>query len=221
MRQISRVAGESGVDALAGAGRDRGRRLDILEHGKAVGCFRHDREMEAALGAWLRKPRLLLVQIVGLVLRVSATRADSDEPRALQLEIHDYVLHDRAGADSPLLSVLVVGIHVPIFERFEAGPETNLIVPRRVVRVRPPGEMQETGQGLEVMSHAREDELELLVIAGSPESNALHALIDCHDHSPDSRAPMGSDEMSPSDVPLLLRITGIRLAFYADFDLHA
>ena len=28
-------------------------------------------------------------------------------------------------------------------------------------------------------------------------------------------------EMSPSDVPLLLTITGIRLTFYADFDLHA
>ena len=27
-------------------------------------------------------------------------------------------------------------------------------------------------------------------------------------------------EMSPSDVPLLLTITGIRLTFYADFDLH-
>jgi len=28
-------------------------------------------------------------------------------------------------------------------------------------------------------------------------------------------------EMSPSDVLLLLTITGIRLTFYADFDLHA
>ena len=75
---------------------------------------------------------------------------------------------------------------MPIFERFEAGPEADLIVPCRVVRVRPPGEMQETWQRLQVMPHAREDQLELLVIARSPEPNPLHALIDCHGRSPDS-----------------------------------
>jgi len=37
-------------------------------------------------------------------------------------------------------------------------------------------------------------------------------------------SPVGtriSDEMSPSDMPLLLSVTGIRLTVYADFDLHA
>src|SRR6266550_4335072 len=42
------------------------------------------------------------------------------------------------------------------------------------------------------MPHAREHELELLVIARSPESHALHALIDSHDRS----LPIALDEKS-------------------------
>ena len=102
---------------MARVGGDRSRRFDILEHGKAVGRFGHDREVKAALRAWLREPSLLLVQIVGLILRMAATRADSDEPRAFELKIHDYVFHDRPGTHGPLFGMLVVGIHVPVVQR--------------------------------------------------------------------------------------------------------
>ena len=94
---------------------------------------------------------------------------------------------------------------MPVLERVEAGPEAHLIVPGRVVGVRPPGQVQKAGQGLEMVPYAREDELELLVVAGAPESHALHALIDGHDivlptdgagggpvaHSVQSSAPTG------------------------------
>ena len=180
------LTGRSSIDCLACAGRDCRWRRDILEHGKAVGRFGHDREVKAALRAWLCEPRLLLVQIVRLILCVPAAGAHSDEPCALEFEVYDYVFYDRTSADGPLFGVFVVGVHVPIFERFEAGPEADLIVPCRVVRVRPPGEMQETGQRLQVMPYTRKDQLELLVVARRPEPNPLHALIDCHDRSPDS-----------------------------------
>jgi hypothetical protein len=87
-------------------------------------------------------------------------RAHSDEPRALEFEVYDYVFYDRASADGPLFGVFVICIHVPIFEGFEAGPEADFIVPRRIVRVCPPGEMQETGQRLQMMPYTREDQLE-------------------------------------------------------------
>jgi hypothetical protein len=45
--------------------------------------------------------------------------------------------------------------------------------------------MQETGQRLQVMSHTSEHQLELLVVAHSPEPDPLHALINRHDHSPE------------------------------------
>ena len=142
---------------------------------------------EGAVAQKIVKPaRLLLVQIVRLILCMPTARTHTNQPRALEFEIHDYVFYNRTGPDGPLFGVFVVGIHVPIFERFEAGPEADLIVPCRVVRVRPPGEMQETGQRLQVMPHPREDQLELLVVARSSEPNPLHALIDCHDYSPDS-----------------------------------
>ena len=180
----SSLTGRSSIDGLEYAGRDLRRRCDILENGKAVRRFRHDRKAKAALRAWLCEPRLLLVQIVRLILCMPTARTYSDKPRALEFKVYDYIFYNRASANGPLFGVLVVGVHVPIFERFEAGPEADLIVPCRVVRVRPPGEMQETGQRLEVMSHTSEDQLELFVVARSPEPNSLHALIDCHDHSP-------------------------------------
>jgi hypothetical protein len=186
----SGTGGGSSIDGLARAGPDLRRRRNILEHGKAVGRFRHDRETKAALRAWLCKPRLLLMEIVGLILRMTAARANSDQPRALEFEIRDYVFYDRAGAHSPLFGVLVVGIHVPIFERFDTGPEADLIVPCRVVRVRPPGEMQKTRQGLELMPYTSEHQFELLVVADSPEPDPLHALIDCHDPSPEGASLM-------------------------------
>jgi hypothetical protein len=133
----SSLTGKSSIDGLEYAGRDLRRRCDILENGKAVGRFRHDRKSKAALRAWLCEPRLLLVQIVRLILCMPTARTYSDEPRALEFKVYDYVFYDRASANGPLFGVLVVGVHVPIFERFEAGPEADLIVPCRVVRVRP------------------------------------------------------------------------------------
>src|SRR5947207_8785409 len=96
--------------------------------------------MEAALRAGLREPRLLLMQMVGLVLCVAATRANPDETRAFELEVHDDVFHDRAGAHRPLLGMLVVGVHVPVLERLEARAEAHYVVPGRIIRARPPGQ---------------------------------------------------------------------------------
>jgi hypothetical protein len=55
------LAIRSGVDGLARADRSGRERLDILEYGEAIGCLRHDREMEPALWAGLREARLLLM----------------------------------------------------------------------------------------------------------------------------------------------------------------
>ncbi len=68
---------------------------DVLEHGKAVGRFRHPGEVEAALRTWLGKRMLLLIQFVRLVLGVPAARTDADKAGALELEIGDDVFHDR------------------------------------------------------------------------------------------------------------------------------
>src|SRR5260370_8714182 len=56
---------------------------DVLEHGKAVGRFRHPGEVEAALRTWLGKRMLLLIQFVRLVLGVPAARTDADKAGGL------------------------------------------------------------------------------------------------------------------------------------------
>src|SRR5207245_10917641 len=63
---------------------------DVLEHGKAVGRFRHPGEVEAALRTWLGKRMLLLIQFVRLVLGVPATRTDAAKAVALaaQMSVH-------------------------------------------------------------------------------------------------------------------------------------
>src|SRR6476646_5806869 len=110
--RLNPLYGASSIDGLPRAGRHRGSRHDVFEHGKAVRRFRHDREMKPALRTGLREPRLLLMQIVRLVFGMSATRADSNKARALQFKIHDYVFHDRAGTNGPLFGMFVVGVHV-------------------------------------------------------------------------------------------------------------
>src|SRR5215469_6811269 len=110
----------------------------VLEDGRAVACFWHRWEMIAAFWARLGQYCLFDVQIERLVLNVRASRADADQPGSLELEVRDDVLHDRAGAHRPFLGMLVVGIHVPVVQSLVARPEADLVMPSRILRVRPP-----------------------------------------------------------------------------------
>src|SRR5258708_14212019 len=82
---------------------------DVLEHGKAVGRFRHPGEVEAALRTWLSKRMLLLIQFVRLVLGVPAARTDADKAGGLWVQIGCDVFPDRPSNDPPTLGVLVGG----------------------------------------------------------------------------------------------------------------
>ena len=130
--------------------------------------------------AGLRQYCLFDVQIERLVLNVRASRADADQPGSLELEIRNDVLHDCAGAHRPFLGMLVKGIHVPIIQSLVARPEADLVVPSRVLRMRPPSEMKKTGQALQMVPHIRKNYFEFLVIVCARESNPLHALINRH-----------------------------------------
>src|SRR5262249_29242409 len=110
----------------------------VLEHGRAVVCFRHRWEMIAAFWAALRQYCLFDVQIERLVLNVRASRADADQPGSLELKVRNDFLHDRAGAHRPFLGMLVVNIHVPVVQSLVTRPETDLVVPGRVLRMCPP-----------------------------------------------------------------------------------
>src|SRR5580700_2155810 len=110
----------------------------VLENGRALACFWHHREMIATFWAGLRQYCLFNVQIERLVLNVRASRADADQPGSFELEVRNDVLHDRAGAHCPFLGMLVVGIRVPVVQSLVARPEADLVVPSRVLRMRPP-----------------------------------------------------------------------------------
>src|SRR5580704_8137158 len=89
-------------------------RVNIFEYRCAIGCFRHHWELEAALWTRLRQHLLLLMQIVGFVCDMGATRAHSDKTRVLQFEVGNDVFHDGATSNRPRLGLLVVGVHVPL-----------------------------------------------------------------------------------------------------------
>src|ERR1700730_10871118 len=110
----------------------------VLENGRALACFWHHREMIATFWAGLHQYCLFNVQIERLVLNVRASRADADQPGSFELKVRNDVLHDRAGAHCPFLGMLVVGIHVPVVQSLVARPEADLVVPSRVLRMRPP-----------------------------------------------------------------------------------
>lgn len=118
--------------------------------------------MKLALGTLLPQHRLLLGEVVLLVLRVVADGADTQQPRPDELKVGDYVLHD-GSVGGPRLAVLVVGVLVPVVQGPTAGPETALVVPAPVVRVLPPGEVQEAGQRHEVATRVGEEDFEFLV----------------------------------------------------------
>ena len=102
-------------------------------------CFWHHWEMIATFWAGLGQYCLFDVQIERLVLNVRTSWANADQPGSLELEVRNDVLHDRAGAHRPFLGMLVVSIHVPVVQSLVAGPEADLVVPSRVLRMRPPG----------------------------------------------------------------------------------
>ena len=134
----------------------------VLEDGRAVSGFRHYWKVIPAFWAGLSQYCLFDVQIERLVLDVRASRANADQPGSLELEIRNDVLHDCAGAHRPFLGMLVIGIHVPIIQSLVARPEADLVVPSRVLRVCPPGEMEKTWQSLQMMPYIAEDDLESL-----------------------------------------------------------
>src|SRR5208283_3471011 len=43
----------------------------------------------------------------------------------------------------PILGMLVVGVHVPVVKGLVAGPETDLVMPCRILGMGPPGEVEE------------------------------------------------------------------------------
>lgn len=118
--------------------------------------------MKLALGALLPQHRLLLGEVVLLVLRVVADGADAQQPRPDELKVGDDVLHDGA-VGGPRLAVLVVGVLVPVIQGPAAGPEAALVVPAPVVRVLPPGEVQEAGKCHEMATRVGKEDLEFLV----------------------------------------------------------
>lgn len=118
--------------------------------------------MEPAFGALLMQNSLLLRKVVFLILRMVADRADSQEPSSDELKVCNDILHDCA-VGSPRLAVLVVRVLVPVVQGSSARPEAALVVPAPVVRVLPPGEVQEPGQRHEVAACVGEEDFELFV----------------------------------------------------------
>ena len=96
--------------------------------------------MVTVFWAGLRQHGLLDMQVERLVLDLRSGRTHADQAGALELEIRNDVLHDRAGSDRPFLGMLVVGVHVPVVKGFVAGPETDLVMPCRILGTGPPGE---------------------------------------------------------------------------------
>jgi hypothetical protein len=105
---------------------------------------------------------LLLRDVERRIGDLGASRAHANEPRILVFEVDDDVFHDRASADSPLLCVLVVRVHMPVFQGFEAGPETDFVVPARIVGMHPPCQMQKAGKFLQVVAHVGGHHLKFL-----------------------------------------------------------
>lgn len=118
--------------------------------------------MKLALGTLLPQHRLLLGKVILLVLRVVAYGANPQQPRPDELKVGDDVLHD-GSVGGPRLAVLVVGVLVPVVQGPAAGPETALVVPAPVVRVLPPGEVQEAGQRHEMTTRVGKEDFEFLV----------------------------------------------------------
>lgn len=152
----------------------------ILENSKARRLLLEDWEVKLALRTLLPQHRLLLGEIVLLVLGVAAHGANTHQPRPDELKVGDYVLHDGA-VGRPRLAVLVVGVLVPVVQGPAAGPETALIVPVPVIRMLPPGEMQEAGQRHEMTTRVSEEDFEFLVCIWAREAHPLHTQVDRHD----------------------------------------
>ena len=115
----------------------------ILENSKAILRLGHDWKVETTLRTWLRQRFLFAVQIEGLVLQMAAARTHSQQTRRREFEVCDDVLH-YGTTRSPFLGVFVVCVHVPVIERFFAGPKAHLVEPSRIVWVYPPGQVVTT-----------------------------------------------------------------------------
>ena len=134
----------------------------ILENSKAILRLGHDWKVETTLRTWLRQRFLFAVQIEGLVLQMAAARTHSQQTRRREFEVCDDVLHYGTTC-SPFLGVFVVCVHVPVIERFFAGPKTHLVEPSRFVWVYPPGQVKESWKGFQVIARICKENLELLV----------------------------------------------------------
>src|ERR1700758_4467766 len=100
--------------------------------------------MVTALRTRLGQYLLFLREVEGLVLQLVADRADAKQPSACEFEIGDDVLQYRARLRRPFLGVLVIGVHVPVLQRFPASPEADFVVPAGIFGMHPPREMQES-----------------------------------------------------------------------------
>ena len=155
----------------------------ILENSKAILRLGHDWKVETTLRTWLRQRFLFAVQIEGLVLQMAAARTHSQQTRRREFEVCDDVLHYGTTC-SPFLGVFVVCVHVPVIERFFAGPKAHLVEPSRIVWVYPPGQVKESWKGFQVIARICKENLELLVAVRAREADALHAEINGHSVSP-------------------------------------
>jgi hypothetical protein len=99
--------------------------------------------MISTLRAGLTQDCLLLGQIVLLVLRLIANRADSDEPGADEFKVGDDILHD-CTIRGPCLAVFMISILMPIVESPSAGPKATFIIPTSIIGMLPPCQMQES-----------------------------------------------------------------------------
>jgi len=106
------------------------------------------------------------VQLVRQVLDESAARTDADQASVLQLEIVMMSSMMAAASHRPGLGLFVVVVHVPGFEGFQAGPQTDLVIPARVLRMDPPGQVQKPRQRLQLRANFRKEQFELRIAVG-------------------------------------------------------
>ena len=158
----------------------RGKTFHILKNRRAVGRVMHHREVEATFRTRMRQRLLLLMQLVRYVLDEGTTRTDADQASILQLEIGDDVFHNGAASYGPGFGLLVVVVHVPGNQGFEAGPQADLVVPARVLWMDPPRQVQKPRQRLQLRADFRKEQLELRVAVRTGEPNSLHTLINSH-----------------------------------------